>query len=906
MVFNILKSKKAEGSVSTAIKVVISVVLGGLILLGTIGLIDTTVGPALNDTLNTQQGEEISNPINLSNPSVSEIKPGDVNFDGFINENDVEYLTRYLNGWEGYGWENSHLVTDYMSKVDLDSNDIIDTEDLELLKEMIIANSIHHSGFIPKGAKYTVRSTGKVLEEGDLFPETIEDLDNSIAYTDNRKIFINLNNTIIKDVKDLEERYLCYLGFLGHELGHVIHTDFEINSIWIENLKNGKIYGSYDSKYQKEADLLIKYAANPSAFKFIAEIFCFLTNQIEDRYVNDKICEEFPGSFRKGLKTCHKHQFKNDFELCDSDISNLINANLCICLFDKIPDVALSKYPKLKDIKKVETDIPKKEYPIDRLSMANDVLLIMWEEIQEMIDISESLKDALKNLSQTGGDSSEQQDGSEGQNSSQQGNSNDSNAKQALQKAINQMIKGSQEGSGVGVKAQAQKEESGDNNSNERSKTSNNSNESDKTEEQSDGSQNDSGVSNSKDGDDESEEQKGSGGNTEDSLSEDNASKEENSDAASGEKGKSKEKNEDSSLESSNSNNESNNKDNSRSAESQISESSDSSDSPNNSDSNSEPTGFSNSSEENPQRAIDALLSEYLKDMARRNPEMIEREMALHNLAELTKSSSSAHRGYPVKLHTIKPSLGQRSKYDMIAHNLLPISRRLQRKLSEVLDEQAEGGVYKNLLKGNKINPAAAASNNGRIFKRNQLPESKDIAISVLVDQSGSMSGTRIAKALEMSLIIEDFCRGLDIPLSITGHRDSGGCQIYDFIRFDDNSKNRKYGLLEMTSGGCNRDGLALRYVIQNLLQREEERKLLILISDGRPNSQNYSGRAAEVDLSEAKKEFERKGGRLIAAAIGDDKDIIKRIYQDSFLDISEISQLPLKMIQLITRYLEP
>ena len=54
VVMNIFNSKRAEGNVGTAIAVVISVVLGGLILLGTIALIDGQVGPALGKTLDLQ------------------------------------------------------------------------------------------------------------------------------------------------------------------------------------------------------------------------------------------------------------------------------------------------------------------------------------------------------------------------------------------------------------------------------------------------------------------------------------------------------------------------------------------------------------------------------------------------------------------------------------------------------------------------------------------------------------------------------------------------------------------------------------------------------------------------------------------------------------------------------------
>lgn len=169
MVFNILKSKKAEGSVSTAIKVVISVVLGSLVLLGAISLIDTTIGPALNNTLNTQQDEEITNPIDLTNPIMVTYGLGDVNQDRSVNENDIEYFTRFVNGWEGYNV--------LKEQGDVNGDSLIDLNDLYEIKNMVAFNNLNHSGIIPKNATYTVRSTGEVLNAGDSFPETVGNLD---------------------------------------------------------------------------------------------------------------------------------------------------------------------------------------------------------------------------------------------------------------------------------------------------------------------------------------------------------------------------------------------------------------------------------------------------------------------------------------------------------------------------------------------------------------------------------------------------------------------------------------------------------------------------------------------------------------------------------------------------------
>lgn len=65
-----------------------------------------------------------------------------------------------------------------------------------------------------------------------------------------------------------------------------------------------------------------------------------------------------------------------------------------------------------------------------------------------------------------------------------------------------------------------------------------------------------------------------------------------------------------------------------------------------------------------------------------------------------------------------------------------------------------------------------------------------------------------------------------------------------------------------------------------------------------------HYGTAAEEDLRGIRQEYRRKGLLFVAAAIGDDKENIERIYGDSFLDITDLNQLPVKLTQVVKRFL--
>ena len=61
----------------------------------------------------------------------------------------------------------------------------------------------------------------------------------------------------------------------------------------------------------------------------------------------------------------------------------------------------------------------------------------------------------------------------------------------------------------------------------------------------------------------------------------------------------------------------------------------------------------------------------------------------------------------------------------------------------------------------------------------------------------------------------------------------------------------------------------------------------------------------AEADLRGIKNEYRKRGIVVFAAAIGDDKENIRRIYQDGFLDITKLEDLPKNMTQLVKQYLK-
>ena len=127
------KQKKGDSSIGTAIAVITSVVLGGLILAGFIYLIDNNISPGMTNVFNDQQiniSRVVSEEGELSEESTK--GNGDVNGDGQINNEDLELFKDYTKGY------NVEINT---VNADVNGDGVINLKDLGVLNKLISENA---------------------------------------------------------------------------------------------------------------------------------------------------------------------------------------------------------------------------------------------------------------------------------------------------------------------------------------------------------------------------------------------------------------------------------------------------------------------------------------------------------------------------------------------------------------------------------------------------------------------------------------------------------------------------------------------------------------------------------------------------------------------------------------------
>ena len=155
--------------------------------------------------------------------------------------------------------------------------------------------------------------------------------------------------------------------------------------------------------------------------------------------------------------------------------------------------------------------------------------------------------------------------------------------------------------------------------------------------------------------------------------------------------------------------------------------------------------------------------------------------------------------------------------------------------------------------------------------------------------------------------MLEAFARKANIPLFICGHSmRNGKMNFFVHKSFESTNELDRYALSALSAGGNNRDGYAIYIACEMLAKRPEADKLFIILSDGLPNDSSYGGDKAAEDIRSIVDHAKRKHEiETLAAAIGNDRERIKAIYGNSYLDVTDLAALPKTLTRLIRERIE-
>lgn len=208
-------------------------------------------------------------------------------------------------------------------------------------------------------------------------------------------------------------------------------------------------------------------------------------------------------------------------------------------------------------------------------------------------------------------------------------------------------------------------------------------------------------------------------------------------------------------------------------------------------------------------------------------------------------------------------------------------------------------------------------SRDARLFSQIIGQEGQDFVVDVLIDASGSQRVRQEKVALQAYILMEALSQ-VQIPQRVMSFCTFWDHTILQRFREYDEERGANDRIFSFTTSSNNRDGLAIRAVAQGLLAREEERKILIILSDGRPydvmlnrpnarNPQPYYGDYAVADTATEVRRLRNLGVSVLGVFAGEEKDLEaeKKIFGKDFAYIRDISNFSRIVGSYLTKQIE-
>jgi cobalamin biosynthesis protein CobT len=253
--------------------------------------------------------------------------------------------------------------------------------------------------------------------------------------------------------------------------------------------------------------------------------------------------------------------------------------------------------------------------------------------------------------------------------------------------------------------------------------------------------------------------------------------------------------------------------------------------------------------------------------------------------------------------------------------------RKLERALMAKLRADWRGGHEYGRLDTKRLVPAYNGESN--VYRMKEEAPALDTALSILIDLSGSMSGSPAYLAMQATICLAEVLEKVNVPFEVLGFNNSSGfldeasakqyqrdindgkkysrwepLDIYVFKDFNESLREarRAMGHITACAGGNNSDGDAVLVAHRRLMKRREARKILLVMSDGYPAHMSSFGRQHIYNwLRNVVDYVELTGVKLIG--IGIMSDAVSQFYP-RYQVLNSLAELPKGVLDNIARML--
>lgn len=276
------------------------------------------------------------------------------------------------------------------------------------------------------------------------------------------------------------------------------------------------------------------------------------------------------------------------------------------------------------------------------------------------------------------------------------------------------------------------------------------------------------------------------------------------------------------------------------------------------------------------------LVSEALNELERQIPE--QKRLINFNPNDNPKQTNLQFNVYN---HPISPIVD----YEDLIRPYYGIIQNLKQKFEQLVPKAL--AKRKRQTTGNDLDLEAAIDFMTQV-KMGRLPDcdvyvdtvrkERDVYIGMLLDLSGSMGGgNKIVVLRQSTAVLSEVLDSIGDNFSTIGFTgDNPRVDMYlvkdHSEKFDSKVKNRIASLRALSQ---NRDGAAIRWTTDYLLQTPHKTNILFVISDGVPYDHGYSGDSALDDTREALLEAKSRGVNPFCLTLDSShaQDYLKKLY---------------------------
>lgn len=277
------------------------------------------------------------------------------------------------------------------------------------------------------------------------------------------------------------------------------------------------------------------------------------------------------------------------------------------------------------------------------------------------------------------------------------------------------------------------------------------------------------------------------------------------------------------------------------------------------------------------------------------------------------------HIPYTTKYDEVRSYVGDgdrvayRKELSEIASVVNPIRRELEKILKVQENKKWRMNRERGSVNTRSLARLATDKNFKKPFKSQRKTETGNVAVEILIDQSGSMGrNDRIGLAKKTAIAMAEALKDIDVSFEICGFH-AVDCSAPSrsersgFNRFGEKTIHNVFkdfdshdlsGIQKIYRGEQNVDGEAVQWAANRLAMRKEKRKIMIVLSDGYPESCSGERQIMRAHLKQTVAKVSKAGIEVIG--VGIQSEAVQDFYPDSIV-VRDIKDLPVKAMKKLS-----